>query len=194
MSISLHKNETMSITSYDNKINGVIVGLGWDCAECDGVLLTKANSAIDCDLSAIICGHDGKKIDVVYFNKKRSENDAIVYAGDNRSGVGEGDDEKIYINFTKIPQNVGKLVIIVNIYDAAAKHQHFGMIKNAFVRIVNWKTEEEICRYNLTENYNNMTGLIVGELVRSSGSWDFVPMGKGVVRASRITAITRMYE
>lgn len=194
MAINLRKGERISLSSESNRVNGIIVGLGWDIARYDGIAVSKKNADIDCDSSAILCGYDNIAFDVICFGKKRAENDSIVYARDSRTGMGDGDDEKIYVNFTKLPSNIGKIVVGVNIYDARAKRQHFGMIDNAYVRVLNWKTGEELCRYNLTDNYSNMTGIIVAEIVRSGSGWDFVPSGKAVAEASRIQSLVRLYQ
>lgn len=193
MAINLRKGERINLSSDSNRVNGIIVGLGWDVARYDGAAVSKKKSDIDCDASAILCGYDNIAFDVICFGKSRGENDSIVYAGDSRTGMGDGDDERIYINFTKLPSNIGKIVVAANIYDARAKRQHFGMIDNAYVRVLNWKTGEEICRYNLTDNYSNMTGIIVAEIIRSGSGWDFVPSGKAVAEASRIQSIVRLY-
>ena len=186
MAVNLRKGEKVNLSSVSNRVSGVIVGLGWDRAQ-DGT----AN--VDCDASAILCGNDGKAFDVICFRKKYSDNKAVTHTGDSQTGEGSGDNERIYINFTKLPQNIGKIVICVNIYDARAKRQHFGMINNAFVRVLNWKTGEEMFRFNLTDNYSGMTGIIAAEIFRTPSSWDFAPIGKAIQEASRLESIVRLY-
>lgn len=192
MAVNLKKGQRINLSSERNRVNGIIVGLGWDNVgfASDGTKLTD----IDCDVSAILCGMDQKAFDVIYFGKMRNENDSIVYAGDSRTGNGSGDNENIYVNFIKIPQNIGKIVIAVNIYDARAKRQHFGMIDNAYIKVTNWKTGEELCRYNLTDNYSGMTGIIVAEILRYGEGWDFLPNGKPIQEASRLQSIVRLYQ
>lgn len=187
MAVNLKKGQRVNLTSDSNRVAGVIVGLGWDSAK-DG------SKNVDCDASAILCGLDGKAFDVIYFGKMRSENDAIIYTGDSQTGDGNGDNERIYVNFTKLPQNVGKIVIAANIYDAKAKRQHFGMINNAFVRVLNWKTQVEICRFNLTDNYSGMTGIIAAEIYRFGDGWDFATSGKAIQEASRLQSIVKLYQ
>lgn len=187
MAVNLRKGERVALSSQSSKVNGIIVGLGWDGAKFGG-------ATVDCDASAILCGLDQKAYDVIYFGKMRSQNDAIVYTGDSRTGEGSGENEQIYINFTKLLPNVGKIVIAVNIYDAKAKRQHFGMIENAFVRVRNWKTGAEMYQFNLTDNYSGMTGIITAEIVRTPNGWDFMPIGKAVPEASRLQSIVKLYQ
>ena len=187
MAVSLQKGQKVNLSSASNRVSGVIIGLGWDSAQA-------GSASVDCDASAILCGLDGKAKDVIYFGKMRSENEAVVYTGDSQTGEGNGDNERIYVNFTKLPANIGKIVIAANIYDAKAKRQHFGMINNAFVRVINWKTGQEICRFNLTDNYSGMTGIIAAEIFRSASGWDFAPDGRAVQEASRLHSIVKLFE
>ena len=177
MAVNLRKGEKVNLSSVNNRVAGVIVGLGWDSAK-------EGNASVDCDASAIICGVDGKAMDVICFNKMRSVNDAVIYTGDSQTGEGNGDNERIYINFTKLPANIGKIVIC----------QHFGMINNAFVRVVNWKTGQEMCRFNLTDNYSGMTGIIAAEIFRTAAGWDFAPVGRAIQEASRLQSIVKLYQ
>lgn len=207
MSVSLQKGQKISLTkSGGSGLSKVMVGLGWDEAQQSesGGFFKKffGNStpqSIDCDASAILCGADGKvvshdtKLCCVYFGNLKHCSGAIVHQGDNLTGEGEGDDEQIMVNLNLIPSNIDKIVFVVNIYDARSKNQHFGMIRNAFIRIVNMENNEEICRYNLSDNYNNMTGLVVGELYRSNGEWQFNAIGQAVEEASRLEALILLY-
>lgn len=98
--------------------------------------------------------------------------------GDNLTGAGDGDDEQIVIELNSVPAEYDRIVIVVNIYQAAQRHQHFGMIENAFIRIVDARNNQELCRYNLSENYNNMTAMIFGEVYRHNGEWKFNAIGQ----------------
>lgn len=187
MAVNLRKGERVSLSSQSSRVNGIIVGLGWDSAKFGG-------ASVDCDASAILCGADGKAYDVIYFGKMRSENDAVVYTGDSRTGEGDGENEQIYVNFTRLPPQLTKIVIAANIYDAKAKRQHFGMINNAFVRVRSWKTGQVLCQYNLTDNYSGMSGIITAEILHKNGDWDFVPVGAPVQEASRLQSIVRLYQ
>ena len=99
--------------------------------------------------------------------------------GDNLTGAGDGDDEQIMIDLNAVPAQYDRLVIVVNIYQAVQRHQHFGMVQNAFCRVVDQKTNQELCRYNLTDNYNGMTSMIFGEVYRHNGEWKFNAVGQG---------------
>ena len=99
--------------------------------------------------------------------------------GDNLTGEGDGDDEQILIELSRVPQEYDKIVIVVNIYSAVQRKQHFGMIRNAFIRIVDGSTNKEMCKYDLTENYSGMTAMIFGEIYRHNGEWKFGAIGQG---------------
>ena len=187
MAVNLRKGEKVNLSSVNNRVAGVIVGLGWDCAK-------EGSASVDCDASAIICGVDGKAMDVICFFFFNDTATTEIYTGDSQTGEGNGDNERIYINFTKLPANIGKIVISANIYDAKAKRQHFGMINNAFVRVVNWKTGQEMCRFNLTDNYSGMTGIIAAEIFRTAAGWDFAPVGRAIQEASRLQSIVKLYQ
>ena len=203
MSINLQKGQKIDLTKGGSGLSRVMVGLGWDEAKPSGGFLSslfKPVQDIDCDASAIVCGTDGKLLGgglkecVVYYGNLKHPSGAIVHQGDNLTGAGDGDDEQIMVNLNQLPQSVGKIVFTVNIYEARARNQHFGMIKNAFIRLVNTANNQEICRYNLSENYDNMTGLVVGEIYRKDCEWKFNAIGQPVREASRLDAILQMYK
>ena len=204
MSINLSKGQKIDLTKSAPGLSHVMVGLGWDEAKPSGggffsSLFAAPVQSIDCDASVILCGENGKLVSntvkecLVYFGNLRHPSGAIIHHGDNLTGGGEGDDEQITVDLKAVPANVGRLVFVVNIYDAAKKHQHFGMIRNAFIRLVDKDANTELCRYNLTDNYEGMTGLIVGEIYRHSGEWKFNAVGQGVREASRLDALLNMY-
>ena len=206
MSINLQKGQKIDLTKGGGGLRQVMVGLGWDEAQqgggggfLKGLFGGAKPQSIDCDASAILCGADGKIVSrdiaqcCVYFGNLRHSSGAIIHQGDNLTGEGEGDDEQIMVNLSLVPPAVDKIVFVVNIYDARAKGQHFGMIRNAFIRLVNMDNNSEICRYNLSENYNNMTGLIVGEIYRRNGEWKFNAIGQPVAEASRLDSLIQLY-
>ena len=178
-----------------------MVGLGWDEAPRSGGGLfgLRRPQAIDCDASVILCGADGKIISTdiqqccVYFANLRHSSGAIIHQGDNLTGAGDGDDEQIMVNLSAVPANIEKMVFVVNIYHARTRNQHFGMIRNAFIRLVDMDTRTEICRFNLSENYNGMTGLIVGEIYKKNGNWRFNAVGQPVQEASSLDSLVRIY-
>lgn len=207
MGISLQKGQKIDLTKDGGGgLRQVMVGLGWDEAQqsSGGGFLSSLfgggkPQAIDCDASAILCGANGKIIGnniadcCVYFGNLRHSSGAIVHQGDNLTGEGDGDDEQIMVNLSGVPANIDKIVFVVNIYDARSRNQHFGMIRNAFIRLVNMDNNTEICRYNLSDNYNNMTGLVVGEIYRKNGEWKFNAIGQPVQEASRLDSLIQLY-
>ncbi len=203
MGINLQKGQKIDLTKGGGGLRQVMVGLGWDEAQGSvggllGLFKSKPES-IDCDASVILCGPNGKIISndikqtCVFLGNLRHPSGAIVHQGDNLTGAGEGDDEQIMVNLQQVPADVDKMVFVVNIYDARARNQHFGMIKNAFIRLVDMDKKTEICKFNLSENYSNMTGLVVGEIYRKNGEWKFNAIGQPVREASRLDALIKLY-
>ncbi len=204
MSINLQKGQKIDLTKGGGSgLRQIMVGLGWDEAPQTGgffkSLFGAQPQSIDCDASVILCGANGKIISgdasqcCVYFGNLRHSSGAIVHQGDNLTGAGDGDDEQIMVDLPRVPANIEKMVFVVNIYDGRKRNQHFGMIKNAFIRLVDMDRRTEICRFNLSENYNNMTGLVVGEIYRRNGEWKFNAIGQPVQEASKLDSLIRMY-
>lgn len=211
MAINLQKGQRIDLTKSGEPggagLSRIMVGLGWDEAPRGGGGLfgglfggrSSSNADIDCDASVILCGSDGRIVStqvnecLVYFGNLRHSSGAIIHQGDNLTGAGDGDDEQIMVDLYGIPSYIDKLVFIVNIYDASARGQHFGMIQNCFIRLVDMSTNRELCRFNLSENYNGMTGMIVGEIYRKNGEWKFSAIGQPVANASRVTDIVEAY-
>ena len=139
---------------------------------------------IDCDAFALLL-KNGKltgKEDIVYFGNLTHKSRSVMHMGDNLTGEGEGDDEQIMIDLNQVPSEYDRIVIAVNIYQAEARNQHFGMIKNAFVRLVDARNNNEMCIYNLTENYSGQTAMLFGEVYRYNGEWKFSAIGTGNLR------------
>ena len=189
MSVSLKKGQKVDLTKSNSGLCGVIVGLGWDEAERPksksvlGSLFGTREKVqdIDCDAVVFLLDENEKianKSDVVFFNNLRHYTGCVIHHGDNLTGAGEGDDEQITVNLANLPAQYQRIVILVSIYKATERNQHFGMIKNAFIRIVNADNNEELCIYNLSENYDGMTALVFGELYRKNGEWKFNAIGQ----------------
>lgn len=192
MSVSLQKGQKVNLSKDNAGLAKVIVGLGWDEAKPSGgggggffaTLFGGAattHQAIDCDASAIML-KNGKfvdRTDLVYFGNLKHKSGTVNHMGDNLTGQGEGDDEQIVIDLSRVPAEYDKIVIVVNIYQAVQRKQHFGMIENAFIRLVDARNNKEMCKYNLTENYSGMTAMIFGEIYRHNGEWKFNAMGNG---------------
>lgn len=201
MSVNLQKGQKISLVkSGSSGLKKIMVGLGWDEVEQKRRLFAPKPQDIDCDASAILCGKTGRLISsdantcCVYFGNLRHPSGAIVHQGDNLTGAGEGDDEQIMVDLPAVPAEVDKIVFVVNIYDANVRNQHFGMIRNAFIRIVDMSNNSEICRFNLSEDYSGMTGMIVGELYRYNNEWKFNAIGQGVKEASRLINLINLYK
>lgn len=187
MPISLSKGQKVSLTKEKPGLSEICVGLGWDEAQPQkgffASLFSGAPQDIDCDASVYLL-KNGKLIDesdMVFFNNLTHKSGAVYHHGDNLTGGGAGDDEQISINLVKIPAQYDKIVIAVNIYKADERKQHFGMVQNAFIRVVDKSNNSEICRYNLTDNYYGKTGIIFGEVCRDGGEWKFNAVGEGIM-------------
>lgn len=199
MSVKLTKGQKVSLTKEAPGLSSIMVGLGWDEARPTsggffGALFAPAVEDIDCDASAILL-QNGKfvdKRDVVYFGNLRHYTNSVIHTGDNLTGAGDGDDEQIIINLKSVPAMYDKIVIVVNIYAAYKRKQDFGMIRNAFVRIVDSASQRELLRYDLSENYPGMTAMIFGEVYRYNGEWKFNAVGAGT-RDGSISEITKRY-
>lgn len=178
MGISLKKGQRVNLEKVAPGLEAVLVGLGWD------VNVTDSGGEFDLDASIFLLGTNEKIVSeehfIFYNNKKSPDPDASVeYMGDNRTGAGEGDDEVILVNLTKIPNNVQKLVFTVTIHEAEQRKQNFGQVNNAFVRLVDVKSKKEVLRYDLAEDYSIETALIMAEIYRKDGTWRMSAVGAG---------------
>lgn len=186
MSVSLQKGQKVSLSKDNAGLSKIVVGLGWDEIKQSsggffGSLFGSSQPAIDCDASAIMLrnGRLTDKADIIYFGNLRHRTGTVVHQGDNLTGAGDGDDEQIVVDLATIPQEYDKVVFVVNIYQALQRNQHFGLIQNAFIRLVDARNGKEMCRYNLTDNYSGMTAMIFGEVYRHNGEWKFSAIGQG---------------
>lgn len=181
MAISLQKGQKVSLTKDNAGLSRVLVGLGWDEVKRKGGFFAPKLQPIDCDASAILLqnGHFANKSDIVYFGNLCHHTGTVQHMGDNLTGAGDGDDEQIIIDLAKIPEQYDRIVIVVNIYQAIQRKQHFGLIENAFIRLVDARNNSEILRYNLTEDYSGMTAMVFGEIYRRNGEWKFNAIGQG---------------
>lgn len=201
MAISLQKGQKIDLTKGNAGLSQLIVGLGWDPVEQAGGggflkgLFGGKKAEFDCDASVLLLdekGHVTSKEDIVYFNNLKSPCGSVTHLGDNRTGGGDGDDEQVLIELAKVPGQIHKIVFVVNIYDCEKRKQDFGMINNAFIRIVNKTDMEEITRFNLTEDYAGKTTLLVGEVYRHQGEWKFAAIGEST-QDSSLSAVIRRY-
>jgi len=175
MCISLQKGGNISLTKTEPGLEKIIVGLGWDARSTDG-------SAFDLDASIFMVTAAGKvrsDYDFIFYNNRVSQDGSVEHLGDNLTGVGEGDDEVVRIDLTKIPAEITRLVFAVSIYEAEARRQNFGMVASAFIRILNNATRGEISRYDLSEDASLETSMIFGEVYRHNTEWKFKAVGQG---------------
>lgn len=183
MSINLKKGQKIDLKKSNPGLSEIRVGLGWDPINQGGGFLKSLfgsqNADIDCDASVFLLDSDSNPIDLIYFGNLRIKNDSIIHTGDNLTGDGDGDDEVILVDLERIPERVDKLLFVVNIYDCIRRKQHFGMIQNAYIRMVDVKGRTEIARYNLSDDYSSKTALIVGLIYRHGGTWKFSAIGEG---------------
>ncbi|MGL5086600.1 MAG: TerD family protein [Clostridium sp.] len=188
--LNLQKNDILDLTKKDPSLNNILLGGGWDVAK-KGFFSMQAD--YDLDLVAILLGDNGKLVNskpLIYFGNQKGT--GIYIHGDNRTGAGDGDDEKISISLNSLPKDCAKLVFAVNIYDAKNRRQSFSKVKNAYVRLVNEdKGNAEICRYNLSEDGGDNTAVILAELARVNGDWQFKAVGQ-LLKAST-QDLTNMY-
>ena len=175
MSVSLSKGGNVSLSKEAPGLQAVLVGLGWD-------VRTTTGADFDLDASALMVGTNGKILSdahFVFFNNLKSPDGSVEHTGDNLTGEGEGDDEAIKVNLVTVPPEVDKIVVTVSIYDAEARQQSFGQVRNAFIRVVNQADNREITRYDLSEDASTETAMIFGELYRNGAEWKFRAVGQG---------------
>ena len=175
MTVPLSKGNNINLSKTNPNLKNIVAGLGWDVRETDG-------ETFDLDASILMVKADGKvrsDSDFIYYHQKDSACGAIHHTGDNRTGAGDGDDESIHVFLDKVPTDIQKLIICVSIYEAETKKQNFGQVLNAFVRLVNKENNEEVTRYDLSENASTETAMIFGEIYRYEGEWKFRAVGQG---------------
>ncbi|WP_223593330.1 TerD family protein [Neobacillus bataviensis] len=203
MAINLQKGQRVDLTKGNPGLTKIMVGLGWDPVQSSGGggLLGSlfggggSSANVDCDASVIMLGANDKlqnNKDVIYFGNLKSSDGSVQHSGDNLTGAGDGDDEQIMIDLSRVPSHIQKLVFVVNIYDCVKRKQHFGMIRNAFIRVVNPTNNQELIKYNLTDNYSGLTCLVTGEIYRNNNEWKFAAIGSGTNAAS-LSEVVRSY-
>ncbi|MDF9599268.1 TerD family protein [Bacillus cereus] len=176
MVIQLQKGQKVDLTKGRENLKNVMIGLGWDVNEFDG------GHDFDLDASAFLLNSAGKcakDLDFIFYNNLKSTCGSVVHSGDNLTGGGDGDDEQLVVHLDKVPSNVDKIAFTVTIYDALKRNQNFGQVKNAFVRLANKDTGEEIFRYDLGEDFSIETAVVFCELYRHNGEWKFNAVGAG---------------
>lgn len=176
MPINLSKGQKVDLTKGNPGLKKIMVGLGWDVNAFD------SGYDFDLDAAAFMTGDNGKcptEKEFVFYGNLEHSSGAVKHMGDNLTGAGDGDDEQIQVDLSLIPSNVSKIAFTVTIYDAEARRQNFGQVSNAFIRIVDEATGQELIRYDLGEDFSIETAVVVGELYRNNGEWKFNAIGSG---------------
>ena len=175
MAISLQKGGNVNLSKEAPNLTKVVLGLGWDPRATDG-------AAFDLDGSAFMLKSDGKvraDADFIFYNNLKSSDGSVAHMGDNTSGQGEGDDEKLTVDLTRVPPEVDKISFCVTIHEAEPRKQNFGMVGKAYIRCLNADGEKELARYDLSEDGSTETAMIFGELYRAGAEWKFKAIGQG---------------
>ncbi|MEN8908401.1 MAG: TerD family protein [Clostridiales bacterium] len=200
MGINLQKGQRVDLTKGNEGLSTILVGLGWDPVKKDvgffGNLMGKGQVDVDCDASVLMLDEYGKvpnKENLIYFGNLNSVCGSIKHTGDNLTGEGDGDDEQIIVDLTKIPKNIQKLVFVVNIYDCIRRKQDFGLIQNAFIRVLKKSSNQELVKFNLSSEYAGKTTLLAAEIYRHGKEWKFAAVGEGTLDAS-LGEIVKKYQ
>lgn len=185
MAVSLSKGGNVSLSKEEPNLSKILIGLGWDNRKTDG-------KDFDLDASLFMLGDAGRcsnDAGFIFYNNKESADGSVKHHGDNRTGEGDGDDEKISVVLGKVGSDVQRLAVTVTIHEASERGQNFGQVQNAFIRVVNEDTGREIARYDLGEDYSTETAMVFGEIYRHGGEWKFKAIGQGYAGGLKAMAI-----
>lgn len=175
MSINLSKGQRIDLTKGRPSLTKVLIGLGWDTNKYDGEV------DFDLDASVFMLDKDSKakEKDFIFYGNLEHSSGCIKHCGDNRTGAGDGDDEMIEVNLSTVPNYVNSIDIAVSIYDAINRCQNFGMVNNAYIRLLDIDTQEELMRYDLSEDFSTETSLVFAKIYRHNNEWKFNAVGSG---------------
>ncbi|OOB77019.1 MAG: chemical-damaging agent resistance protein C [Epulopiscium sp. Nuni2H_MBin003] len=176
MAINLSKGQKVDLTKGNPNLSKLMVGLGWDTNQF------ASNYEFDLDSSVFMAGANGKcqsDQDFIFYGNLAHSSNSVIHQGDNLTGAGDGDDEQVQIDLKSVPLNINKIAFTVTIHEAMVRNQNFGQVSNAFIRIVDEVTNQEIIRYDLGEDFSIETAIVVGELYRHNGEWKFNAIGSG---------------
>ncbi len=176
MPINLTKGQKVDLTKGNPNLKNIMVGLGWDVNTFD------SGADFDLDAAAFMVGANGKcptEKDFIFYGNLEHSSGSVLHMGDNLTGAGDGDDEQIQIDLTKIPENIERVVFTVTIYEAQERRQNFGQVSNSFIHIVDEATGVDLLQYDLGEDFSIETAVVVGELYRRNGEWKFNAIGSG---------------
>ncbi len=175
MAISLQKGGNVNLTKRVPNLKQVLVGLGWSARSSDG-------AAFDLDASLFMLQENGKvrgDHDFIFYNQLKSLCGSVEHTGDNQTGEGDGDDEALKVMLDSVPPAITRLVVAVTIHEAALRQQNFGMVEDAYIRIINLESKAEIVRFDLSEDYSTQTAMVFAEVYRHQGEWKFKAVGQG---------------
>ena len=187
MAVSLSKGGNVSLSKEAPGLTSIVVGLGWDPRATDG-------QAFDLDGSVFLLNAGGKvrgDSDFIFYNNKTSSDGSVEHTGDNTTGAGEGDDETVKIDLSKVPAEVDKIAVCVTIHEAETRNQNFGQVSKAYIRVLNQTGGAEIARYDLSEDASTDTAMIFGEVYRHGSDWKFKAVGQGY--AGGLAPLARNY-
>lgn len=176
MPVNLQKGQKVDLTKGNPGLKHIMVGLGWDVNQYDG------GADFDLDAAAFLLGENGKAPsgdDFIFYNNLMHKSESVEHMGDNLTGEGDGDDEQIKVDLTKVPASIARVAFTVTIFDAESRRQNFGQVSNAYIRIVDEDTNQEIIHYDLGEDFSIETAVVVGEIYRHNGEWKFNAIGSG---------------
>ncbi|MBG9588775.1 TerD family protein [Cytobacillus firmus] len=188
MGIQLSKGQRIDLTKTNPGLTKAIIGLGWDTNKYSG------GHDFDLDASAFLADENSKCAndhDFIFYNNLQHPSGAVIHTGDNRTGEGDGDDEQLVVDFTKIPSHVHRISITVTIHDAELRQQNFGQVSNAFVRLVDESNNQELLRFDLGEDFSIETAVVFCELYRHGNDWKFNAIGSGF--SGGLAALCRNY-
>ncbi len=175
MGINLTKGQKVDLTKSNPGLNNILIGLGWDINRYDG-------ADFDLDAAAFLLNENSKvqsDNDFVFYGNVKHNSGSVEHLGDNLTGEGEGDDEQIIVDLSKVPANISKIDFTVTIYEPEARGQNFGQVSNAFIRVVDKSSNTELVRFDLGEDFSVETAVVVGEIYRHNGEWKFNAIGSG---------------
>ena len=176
MPVNLQKGQKVSLTKDNPGLNNVIVGIGWDINNFD------TGGDFDLDSAAFMltdAGRVSNQDDFIFFGNLTHPSGSVRHMGDNLTGAGDGDDEQIRIELSKVPANISRIAFTVTIYDAEQRRQNFGQVSNAYVRIFDESNGVELLRYDLGEDFSIETAAVFGELYKNGAEWKFNAIGSG---------------
>lgn len=176
MPINLSKGQKVDLTKGNPGLTKLLVGLGWDVNAYD------SGAAFDLDASAFLVGGNGKcpsENEFVFYGNLKHRSGSVIHQGDNLTGDGDGDDEQILVDLSKVPANIERIAFTVTIYDSDSRNQNFGQVSNAFIHIQDQASGTDLIRYDLGEDFSIETAIVVGEIYKHNGAWKFNAIGSG---------------